>query len=284
MIVVDKEKCSGCGLCAQICHQHCITLSAGNGQQVEHIDHSICSTCTQCIAVCPRQALTWNHVAPEKYNKAFLPSARQVGELLKQRRTIRHFKDKSVDGELMEEIVQTGIYAPTNNYNLRAIILSSPDTILEIDTIIMNFVRALYNICYKSDLMFNICRRLSRKIDMRSRVKVARGIEQGHTYGSLYAASIFIVGDNRILLSQASAQYALYNMILYAQLKGLGSRIQTGGALTLNNSRKARKILGLNKHESILAMLELGYPAIRFSNKAHGKQLPITWLESSENG
>lgn len=284
MITIHQEKCSGCKLCARICHEHAITHSSENGSKVESVNHTICSTCTQCVAVCPQRVLMWDDVPAVKFDRKMLPSAEQMRELFQQRRTTRHFKDKKVARELSEEIANIGIYAPTNNYKLRAIILDSPEILKELDAIVMGFVRLLYNICYRSDLMFNTCRRLSKKIDAKSRVKIRKGLEKGHDYGSLYTTTIFIVGDGRILLSEASAQYALYNIILYAQAKGLGSRIQASGTVTLNRSKKARKILGLNKREEILATVELGYPSVRFSNKVQGKRLPITWLGDAQNG
>jgi hypothetical protein len=66
-------------------------------------------------------------------------------------------------------------------------------------------------------------------------------------------------------------------MILYAQAKGIGSRINGGVPLTLDRSKWARQRLELQKHEHILAALELGYPAVRFRNKVEGKTMSIVW-------
>jgi formate hydrogenlyase subunit 6/NADH:ubiquinone oxidoreductase subunit I len=285
MIVVEKEKCIGCGLCARICHEQCISITGVNGKKkVERIEPAVCSTCTQCIAVCPQRALSWNQVSPEPYNRSNLPSAGQLRELFEQRRTIRNFKDKKVDRALIEEIIRISIYAPTNNYKLRAIAVDDPEINKEFDAIVMWFVSLLYNLCYRSDIAFNLISKLIPEINAKNRVKLKRGISKGHTYDSLYATLIFIVGDQRILLSEASAQYALYNMLLYAQTKGLGSRINGGITVTLNRSRRAQKQLGLQKHEHILGTLELGYPAVKFSNKVEGKTMPMQWRGSEQNG
>jgi hypothetical protein len=45
----------------------------------------------------------------------------------------------------------------------------------------------------------------------------------------------------------------------------------------LDRNKKARKILGLNRHEHILGMLELGVPDVNFRNKVEGKTFPIQW-------
>ena len=125
MIIVDTEKCIGCGSCVKICHEECITLV----EDIAHISHDLCSTCTQCIAICPQQALSWDHVPPVAYDKARLPSPAQLDELLKERRSIRVFKEDRIDRALLEEIVGYGIYAPTNNYELRAIVVDEIEMI-----------------------------------------------------------------------------------------------------------------------------------------------------------
>lgn len=283
MINIQSEKCTGCGLCARVCHEDCIILKNGNGHRVEQINHSLCSTCTQCIAVCPQQALSWNHIPPKPNDKALLPTAEQLCELLKQRRTTRHYKNTKVDRALIKEIVNFGIYAPTNHYALRAIIVDDPETIQELDAAIMQFVSIYYTLCYRSKLIYNFLRLINPEINPKNRVKLARGLEKGHSYDSLQTTMIFIVGDHRILQSEASAQYAIYNMILFAQTVGLGSRIKAAGGITLNRSRTARKRLGLKKQERILGTLELGYPAVIFSNKVEGKTMSIDW-KGTEQG
>jgi hypothetical protein len=81
-----------------------------------------------------------------------------------------------------------------------------------------------------------------------------------------------------VALSGDSAQYVLYNMILYAQAKGIGSRLKGTGQIFLDRSRAARRHLGLRRHEHILGTLELGHPAVRFSNKVEGKTMPVEWV------
>lgn len=284
MITVDKEKCSKCGLCARICHEQCISLSNGSGETVLRVDHALCSTCTQCIAICPRQALSWDRVPPVRVDRSRLPRPEQVAELFKQRRTVRVFKDRKINRALVAEIVGYGIYAPTNNYDLRAIVVDDRARIEALDAIIMRFSAWYYNLLYRSRLVFKLISTFTPLVDAKSKVKMERGLARGRTFEVAPAAVVFVVGDRRILLSEASAQYALYNMILYAQAKGIGSRIKAAGPLVLDRSRRARKWLGLQKQEHILATLELGYPAVRFSNKVEGKTMSIDWNGSGSRG
>jgi nitroreductase len=88
---------------------------------------------------------------------------------------------------------------------------------------------------------------------------------------------VFIVGDKRTPLSLDSAQYALYNMMLYAQVKGVGSCLWGPGRLSLTKNKAARERLGLEKYEHVFGTILLGYPAVKFRNKVEGKTMPIHW-------
>jgi nitroreductase/NAD-dependent dihydropyrimidine dehydrogenase PreA subunit len=277
MVILDERKCRGCGLCAGICHQRCITLSNGHGHGIAQIDQALCSTCTQCIAICPQQALSWDQVPPVAYDPGRLPLAEQLDELFKQRRTVRHFKEDKIERALLEEILGYGIYAPTNNYDLRAIVVDDPAILEMLDAIIMRFVSWAYNLVYRPSLVFRLVEAMTPAISPKTKVKMEHGLKTGRAFDSRPAAVVFVVGDRRILLSEASAQYALYNVILYAEAKGIGSRINGGIPITLDRSRGARQHLGLQKHEHILAALELGYPAVKFRNKVEGKAMSLAW-------
>jgi nitroreductase len=254
-----------------------------NHKEIE-IDSSLCSTCTQCIAICPKQALSWNGTFPKLFEKEHIPAIEQLEELFKERRTVRYFKKRRIDRSLIEEIVQMGIYAPTNNFNLRAIVVDDPAMMREFDAIILRFVALVYNLFYKPKILYRILRVVTPLVRAKQKVKLETSLKRGSAFESIPAATIFIVGDVRILESKTSAQFALYNMILCAQLKGIGSRISAAGVLTLNRNKTIRKYLNLQRHERILGNLDLGYPAIRFRNKVEGKSMPIVWAGEKSHG
>ncbi len=274
MVTIDRDSCIGCGSCVDICHEDCITLV----DDLASVDHELCSTCTQCIAICPEQALSWNHIPPAAFNRTRLPSPEQLDELFKERRTIRHFRRDRIERALLEEIVGYGIYAPTNNYDLRAVVVDDQAVISELDQVCLRFSATIYRLIYKPKPVFNLLSRLTPALMPKDKVKIEGVLEAGHTI-RFPAALVLIVGYPWIAHSEASAQYALCNMIFYAQAKGLGSFLWGGGKLALDRSRAARERLGLQRREHILGILGLGYPAVSFVNKVAGKTLPITWIE-----
>jgi 2-oxoglutarate ferredoxin oxidoreductase subunit delta len=61
-IVVDKERCKGCGVCIANCPTHSIALSHevnGKGYNYLHlVNPETCTGCTNCATVCPDSVIT----------------------------------------------------------------------------------------------------------------------------------------------------------------------------------------------------------------------------------
>ena len=277
MVIVDAGKCIGCGSCVEICHEGCMRLEAGTVA----IEHALCSTCTQCIAICPQEALSWDGVRPVPNDKSRLPTPEQLDELFKQRRTMRFFAADRIDRGLLLEIVGYGIYAPTNNYHLQAIIVDDEDTIALLDRICTDTAAKIYRLIYKPKIVFHLLSKLTSSLKETDKVKFEHVIARGYTLHKP-PAIVFVVGEKWVAHSEASAQYYLYNMMLYSQAKGLGCCLWGAGKLLLNRSKTARERLGMQRWEHILGIVVLGYPGVQFANKVEGKPLPVRW--NSEPG
>jgi nitroreductase len=244
-----------------------------------HIEHTLCSTCTQCIAICPAQALSWDGVPALAFDDERLPAPEQIDELFKQRRTVRRFKDTPIDRALLEEIAAYGIYAPTNHYHLRALLVDDSRVLDELQAIGLRALQRIYNLFYRPKPVFSLLSRLTPAMQEKDKVKLEACLADGRPF-TVAPAAILVVGDASIAHAEASAHYALYNMVLYAQSMGLGSTISGGTKLLLNPQKAARRRLGLVRGERILATLYLGHPAVTFRNKVRGKEMPLTWIEA----
>ncbi|HUV07498.1 MAG TPA: nitroreductase family protein [Spirochaetia bacterium] len=200
--------------------------------------------------------------------------------MFKERRTIRFFKETKIDRALLEEIGGYGIYAPTHNFGLRAVVADDPEIIGLADRVIKKFVSKLYNLFFRSKIVANIMRRMPsplRSEYIKAKSKLDFALTAGKAFRNRPAAMIFLVGDKRILLSVESAQYSLYNISLYAQTRGIGSRNLVGNQMILNRSMEIRNRLRLCRHERIFGTIGVGYPAVKFRNKVTGRELKIQW-------
>lgn len=276
MVRVDKEKCAGCGSCVSIYHESCMSLV----NEKVFIDYKFCSMCTQCIAICPQLALRWEEARPIPFDDSRLPSAARLDELFKQRRTIRHFKENKPERQLIEEIINYGVYAPTHNFNFRAIAVDDENLLNQIDQVVFGYSQKIYKYLYKPGIIRFLIEKLSpsRKDEyLWAKPKLEKSLKIGRGYQNMPPVIIFIVGDRRVPLSMESAQSALYNMDLFARTRGLRCRNLVGNQMFLNRSKAFRQFLKMEQHEKIFATLGLGYPAKRFRNKVIGKQMRIQW-------
>jgi ferredoxin len=281
MVVINKEKCTGCSSCVKICHEHCMSLV----DKKIAIDYEACSTCTQCIAICPQKALAWDGVLPLDFDQALLPSVAQLEELLRERRTIRAFTEESVERKTLEEIISWGAYAPTHNFNLRSIAIDDPEIIEAFDKAAYQFSKWIYQLVFRPRLirgLVTLASRSMREEFNKALPKLEIAIERGRGYDSRPAALVCVVGDGRIPLSLESAQYALYNMSLFAQGKGLGCRNLVGNQMIFNRSKEIRHLLCMKPHEKIFAIAGFGHPSVRFRNKVFGKRMSVQWNGSSD--
>ena len=280
MITINCDKCNGCGLCAKICHESCITLI----ENKIHIDFKFCSTCTQCVAICPCLALSWDNHEPIPFDDNMLPSASQLDELFKQRRTKRFFKSKKPDRQVLEEIISYAVYAPTHNFNFRVIVVDDDNLLKEIDNVVFQYTKKIYKYLFKPKLAQTLIKFLApsqEKEYLQAKPKLEAGLAVGRAFLSMPPAIVMIIGDKRKVLSLESAQYAIYNMDLYAMTKGLGCGNLVGNQMFLNRSKRLREILGVSKNEKIYATLGIGYPAIKFRNKVIGKKMNIRWNDET---
>ena len=52
-IVVNKDECTACGICADVCPVEAITVD-----EVAEIDPDVCTECGTCIEECPVEAIS----------------------------------------------------------------------------------------------------------------------------------------------------------------------------------------------------------------------------------
>lgn len=285
MITIHADRCTGCGLCVETCHESCLNLT----DSLLQINRQMCDICTQCIAICPRQALSWDGVQPTAFDRSGLPSSDQIMELFKERRSIRAFKETPIERALLEEIAACGVYAPTHNHVFKIIIVDDPDLVAQFSAAILRVNNRIYRWIYQNPLINN--RLVLGVADLlgfgdgfrKARPKLEKAQKRGAVFSSTPVAMMIIVGTRNMALAEASAQYALANMMFYAQIKGVGTCLWGNAQLFLDKDKATRQRLGLPKPAQIYGAFFMGYPKVKFSNKVNGKALPIQWNNSERN-
>ena len=75
IIVIDEEKCDGCGLCAKACHEGAIGIV---NKKAKLLREDYCDGLGDCLPACPRKAITFEMREAPAYNeKAVLEAKKQ---------------------------------------------------------------------------------------------------------------------------------------------------------------------------------------------------------------
>jgi 2-oxoglutarate ferredoxin oxidoreductase subunit delta len=63
MVLIDEDRCKGCGLCVALCPAHTLRLAEGRfnlkgHRPVEVVDAEACTGCAVCAVICPDVVFT----------------------------------------------------------------------------------------------------------------------------------------------------------------------------------------------------------------------------------
>lgn len=119
LFTIDLEKCQREGACVAECPARIIELTGKNGtpEPVEGAG-ALCINCGHCMAVCPHGALslaTMPVAESQPVRRELLPSGEAMEHALRARRSIRTYRDKPVDRDTLENLIETARYAPSGH-------------------------------------------------------------------------------------------------------------------------------------------------------------------------
>lgn len=81
IIKIDEEKCNGCGVCAEACHEGAIQII---NQKARLTREDYCDGLGDCLPECPTGAITFEEREAPAYNEAAVLAAKQKNSKLAQ--------------------------------------------------------------------------------------------------------------------------------------------------------------------------------------------------------
>ena len=78
IITIDENKCNGCGLCADACHEGAIGIVGGKAKLLRE---DYCDGLGDCLPACPMNAISFEQREAPAYNEAAVLAAKEAKSL-----------------------------------------------------------------------------------------------------------------------------------------------------------------------------------------------------------
>lgn len=252
-IIVDKEKCVGCSLCVNDCPAFALTLENGKADTKGN-----CIECGHCYAICPSNAIDmvgYNTNVEKPITPMTDIDSDVLLQAMKSRRTIRHFKNKEVEQEKIDKILEAGRYSPTgaNSQHVAYTILGPKQNKIEKE-------------CVK---LFRTGVNLGSKLS-----SALKNYTIDDNFFFKKAPLVIVVSGKDSVNASLASSY----MELMAESLGLGVLYSGFFVACSKISAKIRKMLNLKKGYKVVTCMVIGYPNVKYQRIAPRKKLKVEKL------
>lgn len=273
MFKVDREICIACEQCIKDCPVNDIYLKEGKA----HIKNEACIKCGHCIAICPVKAVSTDDYDMNEvieYNKEdFEISPDRLLNFIKFRRSVRRFKDKEVEKEKIEKIIEAGRFTQTGT--------NSQDVSFTVLTKDLPKIKELtYEILNKKgqyilDNMNDNIKHLERYANLWTRMYVE------HKKNPQNYDRLFLNAPLAIIVSAKSpldGGLASSNMELMVDALGLGTYFNGFFQVAAEDNKEILDLLNIKDGKKLISCLVIGYPNVQYKRTVPRKEADVTWM------
>jgi len=298
---IDRERCTGCGLCVTACPAYTLSLVEGKAAVTGHK----CIGCAHCAAICPEEAVSCACTDREALNlktvetrDAWIPygkyDAGELVRLMRSRRSCRNFSEAPVSRDVLEDLVRIGITAPSgsNAQPWSFTLLPNRVAVKRLGEETAGFLRRLNKLSEKPLARLYARLFLNDALGRYHReyhTSVSRILEDWHSgerdrIFNHAPAAIVVSGRRDATSSAQDAVFASQNILLAAHAMGLGSCVIGFASAALQRTPKIQHMLGIPESETVHAVIALGRSREPYKRLAGRKRVTIRTFEGGNNG
>lgn len=269
MINIDLERCIGCGLCVRDCFRKVIGIS----DQKAFIKDNYCMKCGHCIAVCPNNAISMDDYDMSEvlqYEEGnFAIDSDKLLNLIKYRRSVRHFLKKPIEQEKLLKIIEAGRFTPTGGNAQGVSYIVVQENLTPLKKLALKRLKLMADAILKDDTQpENIKNYAHLWVQMYED-------EQNGVKDSLFFEAPVVVLT--VANSPLDAALAASNMELMTASLGLGCLFSGFFVRASLNNLEIKKMLGLDTTQKIITCLVMGYPDVHYLRTVPRKKAVISW-------
>jgi nitroreductase/NAD-dependent dihydropyrimidine dehydrogenase PreA subunit len=271
LLNIDVEKCNRDGFCAKECPSAIIRLEKeGDYPEVASADERACLICGHCVAVCPSGALSHARIpietCPPIKRKSLIDEEEAI-QFLRSRRSIRRFRDRAVEREKIQRVIEIARYAPTagNTQLVEWSVFTDRDKIKDIARQTVDWMRQ----ALKDD---------PQSVKAPYIPRVVAAWDAGHDE-ILRNAPVLIVASapKQDLNGMVNLTLSLSYLDLIAPTLGLGTCWAGLIRRALLFCQEVKEAIGLPEGHDHAYLMMLGYPQLKYYRLPERKQPKIHW-------
>jgi nitroreductase/NAD-dependent dihydropyrimidine dehydrogenase PreA subunit len=279
-IKINAEKCKRCGTCVQVCPLAVFELKDKNFK-TEVVKPEFCIMCGHCVSSCLQSAIDHSEFPAGKINPInhdILPGFEQTLELIRSRRSVREYKDKVVEKEIIEKIINGASLAPTagNSQSTQFIVVQNKETLNKILQLTVEFVNAIIS-------NFKAKQNQAPLMDMEAyALSVFEWMISKQQEGSdvfLFNAPtvVFFHSTAYVPFPEVSVNLMLQNAALLSSSLGMGGFFPGIVVTSCQSDPRIPELIGVPQGNKIYGALTMGYPKFKNSNWPARRMPQITW-------
>ena len=284
---VDIERCTGCGNCTMDCPAHVFEV---RDEKSVVVGGASCIGCGHCWAVCPERAVEQrDSIAPDEADFASEPpvTSDAFATFLCQRRSVRRFKSRPIERNVLERVAMAARHAPTgsNKQNVGIIVVPTRAKVAQLRTLTEEFLLGMFKKLDNPIVARLVSWRHGPAVvpQMRvyaDRLRWALACDRKSPYFPLpFGAAVMVAhADSDDASGPANAVLALHTAALMAQAEGLGAcnlGFVTYGATV---DKPMKKWLRVPEGQTCSAAIVLGYPQTEYLRPVGRLGPAVTWL------
>jgi len=288
---IDQDKCAKCKLCIEVCPVNYIGIDENGLVNFIPEREEICLECGQCMAVCSTNAVKISKYSYETDFEQFPTETfnfQEFKDFVSTRRSIRNFKDKPVEKEILEQVLEVLQYAPYG---------AEPN---KVEISIINNRKKIEELLAPTEkFLDDVVKWIDSPIVSRI-IKLKKGIEtfntlKNHLYPMSKLENYKLKYGDRITRgapalmvfhAEKGAEEHTHNALIYAtyvmlamHAMGLGATINGIVPAAINKVNEIRQVFNIpDDHEAVISIM-FGHPKYKYNKVVKREPKKINWIE-----
>ncbi|MHA1382920.1 MAG: nitroreductase family protein, partial [Candidatus Helarchaeota archaeon] len=258
-------------------------------------NYKACILCGHCLSVCPTNAIEVEGLEEIdgvfEFNEAQDPSKiieyDHLIKLLRARRSVRRFQEKTIPREQIELLLESLRYAPSasNSQSWNYIVITNPEKIKFFSNEVMKLFYLIKKALKLKPLLKIFAKPYQKELldDPKTEYSINHIIQDFNNGADpiFYKAPCVIVltAPKYSEFGGNDAGIAFTYAMLAAQSLGLGSCWIGFAQEAIKRNKKLRKWLKIPKNRHCFGVIIFGYPAVKFKRAPPRNKLKVQWLD-----